>query len=321
MGYAAVTAFLRNDRLVPPGILVTAVLKGGCNLNCPFCIVNKRDERREQSYVTSDRLTGLLGAIERRGLLGGAAIVGDEPLQQHCWPAARAFLDRNDQCQLPTALISNGYNLIDFVDELRQLKKTKILISLDAASETHDLIRRKPGAFARIAEGIRLASSHPDLRERLSLAAILMPGNLNDISGIITFAADNRLPQLLLSPLLTSSRNEPLTIHPKVMREAWRDIPRLLEQANAEGVKLRLSDEFAVLGAWGEKLASTGIEIMSPKEPARLIRVDAAGRVETLSTMHAGTTTGLQLPTDIAEIDGFAEQLIATCFEPVSMAA
>jgi sulfatase maturation enzyme AslB (radical SAM superfamily) len=321
MAYGAVTAFLRNDRLLPSGILVTAVLKGGCNLNCPFCIVNKRGERREQSYVTSDHLTGLLSAIERRGLLGGAAIVGDEPLQQHCWPAARAFLRRNDDCQLPTALISNGYDLVDFVEELRELKNTKILISLDAASETHDLIRRKRGAFARIAEGIHLATEDADLRERLSIAAILMPGNLDDISGIIAFTAAHRIPRLLLSPLLTSSRTEALAVHPKVMREAWREIPQLLEQANAQGVKLCLSDEFAALSEWEGKLASTGIEFLTPREPARLIRVDAAGRVETLSTMHAGTTTGLQLPADVTEIDGFAEQLISTCFEPVSVAA
>jgi hypothetical protein len=148
-----------------------------------------------------------------------------------------------------------------------------------------------------------------------------MPGNRDDISGIISFTAANRIPQLLLSPLLTSSRTEPLTVHPKVMQDAWRDIPRLLEQANAEGVKLRLSDEFAMLGPWEDKLAETGIEIMAPKEPARLIRVDAAGRVETLATMQAGTTTGLQLPEDISEIDGFVDMLLAQCFEPVRRAA
>ncbi len=80
------------------------------------------------------------------------------------------------------------------------------------------------------------------------------------------------------------------------MNEAWRAIPALLDHAKAAGVKLRLSDEFAMLGPWEDKLASIGVEILAPKEPAKLIRIDAAGRVETLATMHAGTTTGLQLP-------------------------
>ncbi len=62
---------------------------------------------------------------------------------------------------LPTALISNGYNFVDFISELRQLPNTKILISLEAASEKHDAIRRKPGAFARIAEGVRRPPAIP----------------------------------------------------------------------------------------------------------------------------------------------------------------
>lgn len=321
MGYAALTAFVEKDRIPPSNIIITAVLPGGCPLNCPFCIVNKRDERREQSYLSTDHLTSVLASIERRGLLGGAAIAGDEPLQPHCWPMAKAFLSRAIESRVPTALITNGYNLIDFVEELRKLNKTKILISLDAASEKHDEIRRKPGAFARISEGIRLAASHPELRDRLSIATILMPGNLDTIYEIIDFTANHKIPQLLLSPLLTSSRTEPLAVHPKVMNEAWRAIPQLLEHAAMAGVKLRLSDEFAMLGPWEQKLASIGVEILSPKEPAKLIRVDAAGRVETLATMQDGTTTGLQLPEDVADMDAFVATLVERCFEPLEVAA
>jgi len=322
MGYGAVTAFMEKDCILPSGIIITAVLRGGCNLDCPVCIVNKRDERRQTSYVTQDHLITLLDSVKSRGVLGGAAIVGDEPLQRHCWPIAESVLNHaRERGRAPTALITNGYNLIDYVEELRRLNNTKIVVSLDAASEKHDIIRRKTGAFARITEGVRSASMHDDLLRRLSIASILMPGNLDDIPGVIAFAAEHRIAQVLASPLLTSSRNEPLTVHPKVMKEAWRAIPRLLDQAEAAGVKLRLSDEFAVLGPWEEKLAETGIEIMAPKEPARLIRVDAAGRVETLTTMHAGTTTGLQLPEDIGEIDGFVDTLLGQCFEPVRQAA
>ncbi len=94
MGYVALTACVERDRIPPTGIVVTAVLPGGCPLNCAFCIVNQRDERREQSHLSGDHLTAALEAIDKRGLLGGAAIVGDEPLQAHCWPMAEAFLRR-----------------------------------------------------------------------------------------------------------------------------------------------------------------------------------------------------------------------------------
>jgi sulfatase maturation enzyme AslB (radical SAM superfamily) len=320
MGYAAVTAFMDQEHIPPSGIIITAVLPGGCNLGCPVCIVNKRDERREKSYVTGDHLIAVLDAVRARGFLGGAAIVGDEPLQDHCWPTAKAFLHhaiRNGRS--PTAIITNGYNLIDFADQFVELRNTKVVISLDGVGKTHDELRQKAGAFARIQEGIAVLSD--DVRERLAIASILMPSNLHAISEIIDFTAAHLIPQLLLSPLLTSGRDEPLTVHPKVMREAWRTIPHLLDQANEAGVKLRLSDEFAMLGQWGEKLAETGIEIMAPKEPARLIRVDAAGRIETLVTMQAGTTTGLSLPRDPGEIDGLVDGLLEQCFAPVRQAA
>jgi sulfatase maturation enzyme AslB (radical SAM superfamily) len=321
MAYPALTAFLDGNGLLPSGILITAVLKGGCNMQCPFCIVGKRDERRDDSYLTAEHLITFQSAIARRGLLGGAAIVGDEPLQSHCWPSARAFLDYGNDGKLPTAMVSNGYNLVDFVDEVRRLSSLKLLISLDAVGGKHDAIRRTPGAFARIAKGLAVAARYDDLRERLSIAAIMMPGNMSDLAELISFTAAHRIPQLILSPLLTSSRTDPLTLHPKVMREAWRTIPQLLKQAETEGVKLRLSDEFGALAPWTEGLAESGIEFLTPKEPARVIRIDAAGRVETLATMQAGTTTGLHLPVDVTEIDAFAERVIGTCFEPVAQAA
>jgi sulfatase maturation enzyme AslB (radical SAM superfamily) len=322
MAYGALTAFIEKDRIPPSGILVTAVLPGGCPLDCPFCIVNQRDERRERSHLTTDHLVELLGSVERRGLLGGAAIVGDEPLQAHCWPMAKAFLGGAIDSKAPTALISNGYNLLDFVDELRQLKNTKILISLDAASEKHDEIRRRPGAFARISEGIRLASAHPDLRQRLSIATILMPGNLETISEIIDFTATNNIPQLLLSPLLTSSRTSPLAVHPRIMRDAWRALPALINQAESAGVKLGVSDEFAMLGPWEEQLKSIGLQVMSPKARAKLVRVDAAGRIETLESMRIGVPTELTLPERVEDIDAFvADRIIGLCMDPVEVAA
>jgi len=310
MSYMALTAFVEEDRIPPSGIVVTAVLPGGCPLACPFCIVNQRDERRLTSYLSSDHLTALLDSVDRRGLLGGAAIVGDEPLQRHCWPMAENVLDRTIASNAPTALISNGYNLIDFIDEIRRLKKTKITISLDAASEKHDEIRRKPGAFARISEGIREAARYDDLRERISIATILMPGNLETISEIIEFTAANNLPQLIVSPLLTSGRTAPLSVHPRVMRDAWQELPALMKQADDAGVKLRVSDEFAMLGPWEDKLRSIGLDVLTPKAPAKLIRVDAEGRIETLDSMRAGVETGFRLPADPHEIDTVADQLI-----------
>jgi molybdenum cofactor biosynthesis enzyme MoaA len=319
--YGALTAFLTRERIPPSGIILTAVLPGGCPLGCPACIVKQRDERRDKSYLSGEHLFAALNALERRGLLGAAAIVGDEPLQAHCWPLAEAFLSSADDYGVQTAIITSGYNLADYIEQLSELGRTKIVVSLDAVGEQHDNIRRKPGAFARISEGLRIAKDDPDLLKRLAIATILMPGNRDAVKDVINFTADMGIDQLLLSPLLTSSRMTALSVHPKIMKDAWQDMPALLEQAELVGVKLRISDEFGVLGDWQDRLSATGIEILAPREPARLVRVDAAGRVETLATMQAGTTTGLQLPADIQEIDSFVSALVETCLDQIEAAA
>ena len=43
--------------------------------------------------------------------------------------------------------------------------------------------------------------------------------------------------------------------------------------------------------------------------PPRLIRVDAAGRIETIDTMKAGLSTGLTLPVQLGQISELAAAL------------
>jgi hypothetical protein len=148
-----------------------------------------------------------------------------------------------------------------------------------------------------------------------------MPGNLKQISGTIAYAAENNVPQLSISPLLTSSPQSALTVHPKVMNELWQVLPQFIEQAQNAGVKLRFSDEFSMLGPWEERLAEAGIEILAPKAPVHLIRIDASGRLETLETMREGGTTGLQVPESLAEADAFAGQIAELCTGRAAVAA
>ncbi len=57
MVYSAVTAFAD---CLSSKILLTAILKGGCNLGCPFCIVSARSERQEQSDVRAGHVITIL---------------------------------------------------------------------------------------------------------------------------------------------------------------------------------------------------------------------------------------------------------------------
>ena len=321
MAYCGLAQFLNNDPIPTADIIVTAVLKGGCPLHCPFCIISQRDERRYKSYVTTQHLTRLIELLDMWGVLGAASIVGDEPLQDQCWLTANAMLKCANGKGKPTALITNGYNLVDFVDGLRELDKTQVLVSLDAIGDKHDEIRCKPGAFARIAEGIKVAVQEPNLRNRISIAAILIPGKINDLREVIEFASANEIRRLYLSPLLKSSRKTGLAIQSKVMNETLYVMSELLEHAKLHGVMLSMSDECLRFGSWERKFASSGVNIAAPKEPPQLIRINASGRVDTWATMRAGSATALRLPADVDKMTEFVEHLVGCGFMTKNAAA
>jgi len=311
MGAAALSAFLDSENMPPDGVVVTAVLPGGCPLDCPFCFVGMRNERQLDFTLTSEHLPALMHEIRLKGMFAGAAIVGDEPLQSKVWPYTYSFLKYAHDAGVPSALITNGFELSDFVDELQQLNKLKVLVSLDAVGEDHDRIRRREGAFARLAAGIKLAMQREKLRQAISLTATLMPNNHDKLQDVVLFASQNNIKQVTISPLLYMDDEKRLKAHPKVLSIAAEVTTVLMGFAREHNVNLRFSDEFGVLGEWESVLRDTGITVAVPKVPVRLIRVDAAGRIETIDTIRAGTSTGLSLPSRLRQIPELTDTLIA----------
>jgi sulfatase maturation enzyme AslB (radical SAM superfamily) len=310
MGAAALSAFLDSNNMPPDGVIVTAVLPGGCPLSCPFCFVGMRGERQLDFVLTSEHLPALMHEMRLKGLLGAAAIVGDEPLQSKVWPYTRSFLTYGHDAGVPMALITNGFELADFAKELSQFRKLKLLVSVDAVGEDHDRIRRREGAFARLAAGIKAAMSYDSMRRSISLAATLMPNNDDKLKDVIAFASQNGIEHVTISPLLHVDENQRLRAHPKVLSMAAAVTSELMTFAQDLNVGLRFSDEFGVLGEWEDVLRQTGITVAVPKVPVRLIRVDAAGRIETIDTIRAGTSTGLNMPHQLQQISELADALI-----------
>lgn len=309
MGAAALSAFLDSQNMPPNGVIVTAVLPGGCPLDCPHCFVGMRNERQLDFVLTSEHLPALMHEIRLKGIFAGAAIVGDEPLQSKVWPYTYNFLKYADDAGVPSALITNGFELADYVGELEKFNKLKLLVSLDAVGEDHDRIRRREGTFARLAAGIKLAAQSKKLYEAVSLAAILMPNNREKLQDVVAFAAQNNIKQVTISPLLHMDDANRLRAHPKVLGIAAEASAALMQFAKEHNINLRFSDEFGVLGDWEDVLRNTGIVVSVPRVPPRLIRVDAAGRIETIDTMKAGSSTGLTLPVQLGQISELATTL------------
>lgn len=305
----ALSPFLGDDNMPPEGIVLTAVLPGGCQLACPYCIVAMRGERRSESPVTPMCLAALSEALGRRGALAAAAVVGDEPLQAHAWPYAEALLGTVARQGLPTGIITNGLELAGFLPRLRTLAPTRILVSLDGVGARHDRLRRTPGAFARIDHGIRQAIAEPDMCGRLAIASILMPGNARDVAQVLDYAAEVGVGRVFVSPLMVFPADGPFRVHPKVLSEGGRDVADLCRLAAEKGIELCLSDEFAALGAVWSGPAAAG-RVRAPAGKPRLVRVDADGRIATYEQIRTGTRPALAMPDNPALAGQVASQIV-----------
>lgn len=302
MAATALTAFLSSHNNAPPtGIVYTAVLPGGCTLNCPFCFIAQRDERSASFAISPEHYIEVLRSVYDASVLGGVAIVGDEPLQQKIWPYTSTILSLASEINSPTAIISNGLDLEAYAAELERFESLKVLISLDGVGAEHDSIRRTEGAFGRISKGIGKAVAL-GMRDRLSIATTLMPQNRKSVHDVISYAGAQGIANVIVSPLVTTGKHKQISAHPKVLRMLTETVPLLVAAASAAGVSLKFSDEFGILSDWDMALRAAGIRIARPSRPASLIRVDAAGGVETLDTIRQGTSTGWQLPSDVADI-------------------
>ena len=305
MAYTALTAFLDRNKIPPEGVVVTLVLGGGCPLDCGFCLLKQRRENLKEPVLLVNHYVAILRWLFRENMLGGVALVGEEPLQVNVWPVARRILRLSEDLGVPTALVTNGYNLWYFSRELAHFNKTKIMVSVDAVGEKHDQLRQTEGAFARIDGG--LCQIDPVQRKNVFIATTLLGENIGDIPAVLDLAKERNIDHVSLSPLLTSSEQGPMKVDRTVMWRAMEAIPGYLERAKESGVSLHLSDEFSLLGPWEERLRGIGIDIAAPAKPGRLIRIDAHGRIENLRTLRDGGTLDVTLPHEVDEVESMLE--------------
>jgi MoaA/NifB/PqqE/SkfB family radical SAM enzyme len=263
----------------------------------------------------------LIRSIGDRGMLGAAGVVGDEPLQESAWPYVKAFLDAATEFRVPTALVTNGFELASFVSRLLDYPTLRVLVSLDGIGNDHDRIRRKPGAFNRIEKGIRLAVQQPTLRKNLSIATTIVPRNLDRLPDILRFVSSEGVPRMVISPVLSFARLKPVRAQSKRLADAAKKASELVSLPESLKVSVHFADEFGLLGRWEEELRAAGVDVMVPRRPPDLIRVDAEGRIESLRTIRDGKSTGLLLSFDPADTDTIVNELLGMEFAQIQVAA
>jgi MoaA/NifB/PqqE/SkfB family radical SAM enzyme len=164
---------------LPAGIVIN--LTNRCNLACDMCI-QYGDGYKNNSCgeLPIEAWAKLIEEIHwfnpRITLLGG------EPL---IYPAIRDLLRLLKSYKLKTELVTNGYFLDQFLDEIFE-SEIDIFISIDGIPSIHNQIRNSKRSFSRIKETLEIfRNNRSAFNGRYSINSVLLPDNIDTIVDML----------------------------------------------------------------------------------------------------------------------------------------
>ena len=210
-----------------------------CNCRCVMCDIWRAKERAEISPGEVE------GWVEEWRRLGTERVVlsGGEPLMHsRIWEMCRAIRDGG----LAITLLSTGLLLRRHAAELVRWCDD-VVVSVDGPPEVHDAIRRVPGAFARLADGVA-AVKDADPAVRVSGRCTVQRANFRELRATVAAARGARLDRIsfLAADVSSEAFNRPggwgeERAHEVALEAA--DLPLLLEEIRL--LEIEHADELA----------------------------------------------------------------------------
>jgi len=174
-----------------------------CNCRCVMCDIWKRTEAQEISAAELERH---LEDIERLGV-EWVVFTGGEPLMHSdLFRLSTLLRDRG----IRTTILSTGLLLERNAERIVE-STDEVIVSLDGPAKIHDEIRRIPGAFERLAEGVRaLHEIAPEFP--ISARCTVQARNAAHLRGAVQAARDIGLRSLsfLAADLSSPAFNRPV---------------------------------------------------------------------------------------------------------------
>jgi MoaA/NifB/PqqE/SkfB family radical SAM enzyme len=164
------------------GLRVLWEVTSACNLECDFCLVEKKHRQLPLETVLqmADELAD--AGVEKLMISGGEPLVyrGIEKLLQR-------LIERGVLVKLLTNGTVHNPQVFQLIRESPTVEVSLSLQSVD--EEKADRIFRKPGAFRKIVQAIDMLP-----RERLNVITACGTMNIEDIEQVIDWVADKRIP-------------------------------------------------------------------------------------------------------------------------------
>jgi MoaA/NifB/PqqE/SkfB family radical SAM enzyme len=252
----------------------------GCNLKCPFCLIDQREEIAETQLRPHDYARFVRDASERYPIFA-VGVQGYEPLLPEALPYTQSILAAGQNSGIRTTLVTNGVFLSDAVDLLARLAPSKIAVSLDAAlANVHDRVRGVTGAWAASVKGISRAIKVLTPRTRLAVHSVLLPSKRQYLDDMPTRLADMGIDDWIVTPLIRIGRNQiggPSGQRTRIVQ----DLVRLQEASDRTRIHLTVDDEFNHLSHEADddcRRALRSLRVRTLPENVELIRLTPSGQ-------------------------------------------
>ena len=203
-----------------------------CNLNCPYCYVEKQDIKEE---LTTFEWKNIIKQIPFYSFI---TLVGGEPLIR------KDFSEILFECCKRTIskvnVVSNGVLINEkLIDDFLKSKMLLLSVSLDGWEKNHDKNRQKEGIFEKIQENLELVNKkRQNSRLMIDIKTIILKDNLEDILKLYEYCTKMNFEFLSLSFLRNNNLKQNSKLYnnfdeifyiPQYPIEAYFDIEKFSE--------------------------------------------------------------------------------------------
>lgn len=192
-----------KDRNLSYPLTLQFELTDRCNLKCPYCYNNSNYIQQKTAGFDLEKWKKLFQNVVKSGGVFQGVLSGGEPLLLGCEIFELADILHQDGTGF--VLITNGTLLEEnIVKKMIKYKWFWIQVSLDSyLGERHDHIRGMVGAFKKIEKGIKLLVKY---NLPVTISVVVTPKNIRDIEGIIQYAIELGVSNILFSEVLPTGR-------------------------------------------------------------------------------------------------------------------
>jgi MoaA/NifB/PqqE/SkfB family radical SAM enzyme len=263
-------------------VLVWRILEA-CNLDCPFCDyrVSHAFRRARTDAGEIRRFADLLRQYGERSVTDVlVSWLGGEPFVYR--DVLRLSRELAELPRLKLGATTNGSRLHD--QELRAAVVetfSELTVSVDGLGVTHDHVRRKPGLYGRIREGIAALAAARRLGGRLStlrVNTILHAENLDEFPDLVRDLAEAGATELSFNQLI-GQPDDPVYRRLGLSLDAFRAFREGLPALRAEAAALGLAivGRASYLDRVEAYLAGVAVPVTGCKATAPTLFVDEQG--------------------------------------------